>query len=180
LGGYYGYAGGNWGVFQNPYGGSAMTASSGGSSPGGGYSGGGSSAVSGESASYAGQAVAYPTSGLADGSVAQAPSLTTRKGLASLFDGESNLDWPLGLRILPPAEETAALRQEVENFFRASQEGRGRGKAPAVALNEAGLAVARLQRLLARHADQLPVSPYTIAEAKRYLRRLKRFAMGLE
>jgi hypothetical protein len=116
-----------------------------------------------------------------DGSRASESSQNTpRKGLAGLFSGEGTLDWPLGLRILPPVEETEALRQEVETFLRAALKGLGSGKAPASALNEARRDIARLQRLLARRADQLPVSDHAVTEARRYLRRLQLFAAGLE
>jgi hypothetical protein len=100
--------------------------------------------------------------------------------LAGLFDGEGALDWPLGLRILPPSEETAALRQEVEVFLRAALKGLGSGKAPAGALKEARRSLARLQRLLDRGADRLPGSRHTLTQARRYLRRLQRFTAGLE
>jgi hypothetical protein len=86
----------------------------------------------------------------------------------------------LGLRILPPAEETRALRQEVEIFLRAALKGLGSDKAAASALKEAQRDIARLQRLLARNADRLPGSDYTVTEARRYLRRLQVFANGLE
>jgi hypothetical protein len=137
-------------------------------------SGGGSSSGSGKTASY-------QTSGGAEGSDVQVPSPRgTRKGLAGLFDGDGALDWPLGLRILPPAEETAALRQEVETFLRAALKGLGSGNAPASALKEARRDIARLQGLLHRYADRLPGSRHTVREARRYLRRLELFAKGLK
>jgi hypothetical protein len=161
LAGYYGYARANWGAFQNPYGGSAMTASSGGGGSGGGGSGGG-----GEGGAYpaSGSAAAAPATYVADG-----PSLRSNKvGYAGTFDEDGKMEWPLALRILPPAEETAALRGEIENSMR------GGGKAS----NEACLAIARLQRLLARNADRLPVSSESVAQAKRFLRNLNAAAQA--
>jgi hypothetical protein len=159
-------------MYGNPRSGYPRTSD--GDSAASGYSGGGSSPASGGS-------VSQQTSGQSSGYDAAGSSLrSTRKGLAGLFAGEGTLDWPLGLRILPPAEETEALRQEIETFLRASLKGLGSGKAPASALNEARRDIARLQRLLARHADRLPVSAYTVKEARRYLRRLELFAKGLE
>jgi hypothetical protein len=140
----------------------------------GGYSGGGSPSPSRQSASSA-------TSGQADEDDAPKKSRRgTPKGLAGLFDGEGALDWPLGLRILPPAEETAALRREVEVFLRAALKGLGSGNATATALKEARRSIARLQRLLERRVDWLPGSRHTVTQARRYLRRLQRFAEGLE
>jgi hypothetical protein len=174
LGGYYGYAGGTSPGYNNPYAGYPKSSTSGGGYPAGGYSGGAYPSASGESANYS-------TSGNADGNDEPQPSLrTTPKGLAGLFVGDGTLDWPLGLRILPPAEETQVLRKEIETFLRAALKGLGSGKAPASALKEARLDIARFQRLLTRHADRLPVSGYTVTEAKRYLRRLQLFAKGLE
>jgi hypothetical protein len=173
LGRYYSYAGLNRTGYDNPYGGNPGANIYGGY-PAGGYSGGAYSSAAGASASY-------QTSGRGDGSGAQESSRkSTPKGLAGLFEGKGTLDWPLGLRILPPAAETEALRQEIETFLRANLKGLGSGNAPASALREARRDIARLQRLLDRHADELPVASYTVTEARRYLRRLELFAGGLE
>jgi hypothetical protein len=173
LGGYYGYAGLNRTGYDNPYG-VYPEATNYGGYPAGGYSGGGYSSATGASASY-------QMSGRGHGSGAQEPSRKSiPKGLAGLFEGEGTLDWPLGLRILPPAADTEALRQEIETFLRASLKGLGGGNAPAIALREARRDIARLRHLLDRHADELPVAPDTVTEARRYLRRLELFAVGLE
>jgi hypothetical protein len=160
-------------VYANPYPAYPLLSSYGGNYPAGGYFGG-YPAASGQSASD-------PASAQTDDNDAQRPSLrSTPKGLAGLFEGDGTLDWPLSLRILPPAEETQALRQEVETFLRAALKGLGSGKAPAAALHEAQRDIARLQRLLADHADQLPVPPYTVTQARRFLRHLEVFAQGLQ
>jgi hypothetical protein len=167
------YAGPTWTFYDNPYADYAAPTTSGEGYPAAAYPGGYPSASeSPDSYPMYGRANAYDAP--------ESPRGSTGKGLAGLFEGDGTLDWPLGLRILPPALETEALRREVETFLRAALKGLGTGKAPASALNEARLDIGRLQYLLAQHADQLPVSSYTVTEAAHYLRRLQLFAKGLE
>jgi hypothetical protein len=96
-----------------------------------------------------------------------------------MFNEAGELSWPLGLRILPPAEEIQGLRQEIEASLREAWELAEKGKGNRNVINEAERAIGRLQRLLVLRADRLPTSAYTVTEARGYLRRLQSFAQSL-
>jgi hypothetical protein len=87
--------------------------------------------------------------------------------------GKNGIDWPLGLRILPPGPQTKELRSEVETLFKLVilQEASGHVNHKLVSKIERDLQM--LRRLLNEHSDQLVVPPYTIREAQRFLKRLK-------
>jgi hypothetical protein len=89
---------------------------------------------------------------------------------------EGRLDWPLGLRILPPSAETAALRQQIEALLQAAASQSVAGHVRSGTLVKAALAVDRLHRLLRRERAAI-TSTYTYLEADRFLTRL---ASGLK
>jgi hypothetical protein len=102
-----------------------------------------------------------------------------REGPADIFNDEGEVNWPLGLRILPPVAEIEPLRRDIETYLQVAMEQEDSGKDNGNMVNEAERAITRLQRLLVRRADRLPTSGRTVTEAKRFLRRLKSFAQSL-
>jgi hypothetical protein len=85
----------------------------------------------------------------------------------------------LGLRILPPGPETQELRNEIEGLLQLAISQAASGKVQPKLVVRIRRDINQLGRLLNQHADALPVSPYTIAEAKRFLTLLRELAESL-
>jgi hypothetical protein len=83
-----------------------------------------------------------------------------------------HLSWPLGLRILPPAEETRDLRQQLDGLVQLLAVQAAGGQVNANALQEATRLVDRLHTLLRDRRDALR-SSVTYDEAESFLNRLE-------
>lgn len=91
-------------------------------------------------------------------------------------DDEPELEWPLALRILPPALETGPLREHVTRLVTEAERQAEDGKVEPRLVKELSDDVGRLQRLLAERAYALPVSQTAIEDARRFLSHLQEFA----
>jgi hypothetical protein len=112
------------------------------------------------------------------GAQAGLPSIPA--GAPTPASSEAAPSWPLALRILPPGEESQALRQEVEGWFGLAMKQAASGPVSPQVLTEAELAITRLQRLLVRQADRLPTSADSVTQGKDFLRHLKSVLRGLK
>jgi hypothetical protein len=127
------------------------------------------SGTSGEFAGYGGQG--YGGTGYGQPGSGQ----TARIAAATLFGLPSEngrVQWPLGLRVLAPADETKALREQLEVvlYFVATQAAAGQVNRSFV--NFGLQAVRELRRLLRPRAGTIATFTYT--EAMRFLDRAER------
>lgn len=92
-------------------------------------------------------------------------------------DGD-RLRWPVGLKVLPPGEQTGVLLAQIDSLalLAARETVRERGVNPVV-LERARRSVEKLKRLFHEKGDALPVAQETRDEARRFLRDL---GAGLE
>jgi hypothetical protein len=88
------------------------------------------------------------------------------------------LDWPLALRILPPALETGPLREHVTSLAAKVERQAASGEVEPRLLKALSADVSRLRQLLAERADFLPVSQTAKDDARRFLRQLSESATG--
>ncbi len=87
---------------------------------------------------------------------------------------KSQLDWPLGLRILPPDLETKPLRRELDTLLRTARgQASSTGRVQPRLISKAERDIKKLRKLLDERGPTLPVSDYAITEAKHFLTRLK-------
>ncbi len=91
--------------------------------------------------------------------------------LTGIVNARGQVDWPLGLQILPPAAETKELRQRAEGLFLAAVQQAGHGRAQPQAVDEASQALSRLRERLRRQRDEMAEGTYNTAVA--FLRRLE-------
>lgn len=95
---------------------------------------------------------------------------TGRSGGASIGvikDG-GRLDWPQGLRVLPPRSETEALRKQMESQVRLAMTQAGSGtRVDADLVQQMNDEVERFRKLLKGNVGNMSVSQYS--ECKRYL-----------
>jgi hypothetical protein len=89
---------------------------------------------------------------------------------------DGRLDWPLGLRILPPGEKTEVLRKQIEALLRMAANHARDGKVSPQVLQEASNAIAELHDVLHEKKGAFSAS-YTYDEADRFLDKL---AKGLK
>ena len=92
---------------------------------------------------------------------------------AAAVPSQAALDWPLALRILPPAAETQALRQEIDARLTEARRQATAGHLDPGRVRAMDRDVDRLNRLLRQQADFLPTSRHAISEAENFLARLK-------
>ena len=92
---------------------------------------------------------------------------------AAAAPSEAALDWPLALRILPPASDTKALRQDIDARLAQAQRRAAAGRLAPSLVQALDRDVGRLARMLREKADVLPVSRPAIADAESFLARLK-------
>ena len=105
-----------------------------------------------------------------DGGLNTAPSASPP---AAAAPSEAALDWPLALRILPPASDTKALRQDIDARLAQAQRQAAAGRLAPSLVQALDRDVGRLARMLREKADVLPVSRPAIADAESFLARLK-------
>src|SRR5207248_2112831 len=100
-------------------------------------------------------------------------NVTTTNGrggsMGFLKDG-GRLSWPLGLRSLPPADETRDLRSQIDTLMQDAVSQAANGKVDPGLLQELTGDVDRLQRLLVARANDLPENTYI--DAKQFLNNL--------
>jgi hypothetical protein len=164
LGGYglpAGYGAGGYSAGYTAAGGYGSGGGNGGG--GGGYGGGGGGYGSSGQAS---NAYAYP----APASPAYpAPSASTSSmDIFGLPTQAGRLNWPLGLRVLPPATKTAALRRQIESVLLLDQ-----GQVSGGAVDVATLATDQLRKLLRQQRDRGVLAGQTIDDAADFLDRLE-------
>jgi hypothetical protein len=153
------------GSHANPYGASGYGQGSGGYGQmyGGGY---GSGAGMGN----------YGLANLQAGQQAYANPSTTTTNVYDALGVPNNgrqLTWPLGLRILPPAAETEALRRQLDALLPSLGQPRTDGGASSSALEEANRVVDQLQARLRTQKDGGGMAAHTYTEAERFLQQLK-------
>ena len=85
------------------------------------------------------------------------------------------LDWPLGLRILPPGEKAEELRKQIEALLRMAANQSPEGKVSPQVLQETANAVEELHDMLRKKKSAFEAS-YTYNEADHFLDKL---AQGL-
>jgi hypothetical protein len=78
------------------------------------------------------------------------------------------LSWPLGLRVLPPAVNSSALRRQIESVLRLDQ-----GQMSAGAADAAALATDQLRTLLHQQRERGVLPGRTIRDAAEFLDRLE-------
>jgi hypothetical protein len=88
-----------------------------------------------------------------------------------LPNAEGQLDWPLGLRILPPDEKTVLLRNQIDALLGMAARQSTQGPVNPKLLQEAGKAVNELHGLLRDKKIAFEAS-YTYNEADRFLDKL--------
>jgi hypothetical protein len=126
---------------------------------------------------YGQNAMTY--SGNAMRSKSQLPGSSPAEELLKDLLGQKGIEWPLGLRILPPGAETQALRGEVETFIKLALLQERSGKVNRKLVSKVERDLKKLRRFLDENVDRLDVPPETIREAKRFLRRLRDFVEAL-
>jgi hypothetical protein len=84
---------------------------------------------------------------------------------------DGKLNWPLGLRILPPGEEVEPLRRQIDALAKKAAEYSAEGRSDPRLIEEARQAVDELRGLLHGKKTRFDV-PYTYEEADRFLTRL--------
>jgi len=89
--------------------------------------------------------------------------------MAFLKDG-GRLNWPLGVRILGPGEETRELRSQINTLLPDAVAQAANGKVDPGLLQELSRDVNRLQRLLVARANDMPEDTYI--DARRFLNNL--------
>jgi hypothetical protein len=129
---------------------------------------------SGNSGAYLPMNPAYPGMPPANPYVPQAKSeAPSHKGLdrlAGLTRADGNLDWPLGLRVLPPAAETDHLRKQIATEILGLVDRAAEGKADPAAVRQASGDIQHLKRLLNERALDVPLTEHALTEARRFLR----------
>jgi hypothetical protein len=100
-------------------------------------------------------------------------TVPSAKPPAPAAPSEAALDWPLALRILPPAADTQALRQQIDARLAEARRQVAAGRLDPSLVPALDRDVNRLSRLLREQADVLPASRQAVAEADRFLSRLK-------
>jgi hypothetical protein len=93
--------------------------------------------------------------------------------LVGLLKAEGGLDWPLALRILPPAVETRELRERIDSQASEVQRQAAEGQVDGDLLRRMSEDVARLREVLAEREGSLPVSDQAMADAGRFLRKVR-------
>jgi hypothetical protein len=86
------------------------------------------------------------------------------------------LDWPLGLRILPPGEKAEELRKQIEALLRMAANQAPEGKVSPQVVRETANAVEEMHEML-RKKKSAYVASYTYNEADQFLDKL---AQGLK
>jgi len=81
------------------------------------------------------------------------------------------IDWPLGLRVLPP--EARELRLQVEGLLQVAENQSTTGKVDPKIIDQTVVATRKLRGLLGELAARDRVAPNTIAEARDFLDRLQ-------
>jgi hypothetical protein len=94
-------------------------------------------------------------------------------------DEVRELEWPLALRILPPALETGPLREHVTRLAAEVERQAAAAEVEPRLLKALSADVSRLRQLLAERADFLPVSQTAKDDARRFLRQLSQSPTGL-
>jgi hypothetical protein len=96
---------------------------------------------------------------------------------ANLFDAvglpstDGHLNWPLGLRALPPGPETQELRRQVEALLQLAMAERSAGETDTRTAQEANRAVRKLRDLLSTRGIDTMASQ-TVAEASGFLNKI--------
>jgi hypothetical protein len=109
----------------------------------------------------------------------QSPSQKGLERLAGLTQADGSLDWPLGLRVLPPASETDPLRRKISTAVVSTVDRAEDGKVPRSSVQQVNRDIDRLEALLNERAADVPLTDEALGDARRYLRRLKERINGL-
>jgi hypothetical protein len=99
--------------------------------------------------------------------------------LALAKKDRTGLAWPLALEILPPALETKALRDQIDQVSDALFQGSGYGKPDPGLVSQLKEDVDELQALFRDRGDFLPVSDEALRDANRFLHRLRAAVLDL-
>jgi hypothetical protein len=141
-----------------------------------GYAHPGMGSYSGYSGSYMPMNPAYPAMPPANPYLPQrqsdAPAHKGLDRLAGLTRADGNLDWPLGLRVLPPAAETDRLRQQIATEVLGIVDRAAQGKADPAAVRQASRDIHQLKRLLNERALRVPLTEHALTQARRFLQNL--------
>jgi hypothetical protein len=111
----------------------------------------------------AGPAIALDEDLLKQINVTAAPG----RGNLGLLKDRGRLDWPIGLRILPPADESRDLRTQVDSLIQEALVQAANGTVDAGVLQELDRDVNSLQRMLVSRVEVMPMGTYITA--KRFL-----------
>jgi hypothetical protein len=152
--------------------------SAGGYGSGGGYSGSGAGGASGGgNGGYGGGGGYGPSSQASNPYAYSAPANVANPTLSasgSALDSlgvpteAGRLSWPLGLRVLPPAVKSAALRRQIESVLQLDQ-----GQMSVGAADAAALATEQLRALLHQQRERGVLPGQTIRDAAEFLDRLE-------
>jgi hypothetical protein len=93
--------------------------------------------------------------------------------LTGTGDTAGGLDWPLALRILPPGPEVRALRQQIEARAQEVERQAKSGQVSPALVRQLSQDVDALGDILADRAASLPVSQQAIADAGRFIQKLR-------
>jgi hypothetical protein len=113
------------------------------------------------------------TDGYADRKRQKAAAETgSLQSILGLPGEKGRLSWPLGLRILAPAPEAEALRQQIDGLIQSLAYQAGSGQVQSGTVDAATGATRDLRRLLRRGEGSAAIAEYTYQEADRFLGRL--------
>jgi hypothetical protein len=88
-------------------------------------------------------------------------------GNVGLLKEKAPLNWPIGLRILPPALETRPLRDKIDKLLPEAKEQTVKGRVKADLLADLRDALAKLRKYFGKRAEDMPFAQYV--ESKRFL-----------
>ncbi len=103
----------------------------------------------------------------------QPPAQKGLDRLGGLTQADGSLDWPLGLRVLPPAVETDKLRQRISSEVLGTLDRAEDGKASRGSVQQVSRDIDRLEALLNERAADVPLTDQAVRDARRFLHNLK-------
>jgi hypothetical protein len=187
MAGGYGSSGGGSGGYGSSGGGSGGYGSSGGSGGGGNYSNQLSSSTDADpyqtyAAKYGSQDEAYSGATAGYGSKYDQSKKTVEMAATLTAVGlpakDGHLNWPLGLRMLRPDEETRDLRKQFDVLVQALATQQLSSQPSSGYVEQAGLALEKLRSLAERERHSL--SSGTYREVERFLAKLDRFLRDVD
>lgn len=86
---------------------------------------------------------------------------TTSQGNVGLLKDAGNLSWPIGLQVLPPEDQTTALRKQIDTLFLAARDQVASGSLNARTITDLSANIGRLRTLLVANVGEMSFTDYT-------------------